>query len=220
MVDPVSGDSRYLALTTYRRDGRPVTTPVWAAPLAGHLYVVTAKSTGKARRVSATSRVRFAPCNVNGRRILGEWQEGTAAIVLDQTRRDEALALLQRKYGWQMLLARLVFRLRGVYHDRAVLELTLERDALMTLASLMQGPLPLTAPLVLNPLMAKLVEAAAFAAGYLGGGATGYQKVALEANLNSRRTCWPRSGSRSCWPSSARRWRSRARAARPSGGPG
>jgi 2-methylisocitrate lyase-like PEP mutase family enzyme len=46
------------------------------------------------------------------------------------------------------------------------------------------GPLPVTAPLVLNPLMARMVEAAGFGAGYLGGGATGYQKVALEANLN------------------------------------
>src|SRR5512145_2759372 len=60
---------------------------------------------------------------------------------------------------------------------------------LMTLAALMQGPLPVTAPLVLNPLMAKLVEAAGFTAGYLGGGATGYAKVALEANLNLTEMC-------------------------------
>src|SRR2546425_1033473 len=54
---------------------------------------------------------------------------------------------------------------------------------------MLQGPVPVTAPLVLNPLMAKLVEAAGFPAGYLGGGATGYQKVALEANLNLTEMC-------------------------------
>jgi len=43
----------------------------------------------------------------------------------------------------------------------------------MSLSALMQEPLPVTAPLVLNPLMAKMVEAAGFPAGYLGGGATG-----------------------------------------------
>src|ERR671931_1738047 len=59
----------------------------------------------------------------------------------------------------------------------------------MSLRALMQRPLPVTAPLVLNPLMAKMVEAAGFAAGYLGGGATGYQKVALEANLNLTEMC-------------------------------
>jgi hypothetical protein len=39
----------------------------------------------------------------------------------------------------------------------------------MTLAALMQGPLPVTAPLVLNPLMARM--------------------VALEANLNLTEIC-------------------------------
>jgi PPOX class probable F420-dependent enzyme len=118
------GDSRYIALVTYRRDGRPVTTPVWSAPLDGKLYVVTAKSTGKARRVRATGRVRVAPCDMNGRRILGEWWEGTGRIVEDEPRRREALAALQRKYGWQLSVATLISRLRGSYRDRVVLELS------------------------------------------------------------------------------------------------
>lgn len=118
------GSARYFALTTYRRDGRPVTTPVWAATLEDKLYVVTANSTGKARRVRATGRVRFAPCNMNGRQILGPWREGTGRIVQDEARRGEALAALQRKYGWQLWLAMLVYRLRGSYGDRVVLELT------------------------------------------------------------------------------------------------
>src|ERR671929_2365682 len=53
----------------------------------------------------------------------------------------------------------------------------------------LDGPAPITAPLVLNPLMARLVEQMGFGAGYLGGGATGYQKVALEANLNLTEMC-------------------------------
>jgi 2-methylisocitrate lyase-like PEP mutase family enzyme len=59
----------------------------------------------------------------------------------------------------------------------------------MSLRALIQSPLPVTAPLVLNPLMARMVEAAGFPAGYLGGGATGYLKVALEANLNLTEMC-------------------------------
>jgi len=34
----------------------------------------------------------------------------------------------------------------------------------MSLRTLMQGPMPVTAPLVLNPLMARMAEAAGFAA--------------------------------------------------------
>ena len=118
------GDTRYIALTTYRRDGRPVTTPVWAAPLKGNLYVVTARSTGKVRRLRATDRVRFAPSNMNGRRIRGAWHEGSGRVVEDEQRRGEALAALRRKYGWQMSLAMLINRLRGLDRERVVLELT------------------------------------------------------------------------------------------------
>jgi 2-methylisocitrate lyase-like PEP mutase family enzyme len=59
----------------------------------------------------------------------------------------------------------------------------------MSLRARLHDPLPVTAPLVLNPLMARMVEAAGFPAGYLGGGATGYAKVALEANLNLTEMC-------------------------------
>ncbi|HLZ26159.1 MAG TPA: hypothetical protein VKV73_02450 [Chloroflexota bacterium] len=68
----------------------------------------------------------------------------------------------------------------------------------MSLKSLLDGPLPVTAPLVLNPLMARMVEAAGFAAGYLGGGASGYQKVALEANLNLTEMCQTATRPNSC----------------------
>jgi 2-methylisocitrate lyase-like PEP mutase family enzyme len=62
-------------------------------------------------------------------------------------------------------------------------------DTPMSLRARIEGPLPVTAPLVLNPLMARMAQAAGFDAGYLGGGATGYQKVALEANLNLTEMC-------------------------------
>lgn len=42
---------------------------------------------------------------------------------------------------------------------------------------------PVCAPLVLNPMMARLAESAGFPALYLGGGATGYSKATLEATL-------------------------------------
>jgi len=59
----------------------------------------------------------------------------------------------------------------------------------MALRTRLNDAMPITAPLVLNPLMARMVEAAGFAAGYLGGGASGYAKVSLEANLNLTEMC-------------------------------
>ena len=124
MANTTMENARYIALTTYRRDGREVTTPVWAAALDGRIYVVTSENTGKVRRVRASGRVRFAPCNANGRRILGGWQEGTGRIIQDEERRRQALAALQRKYGWQLSVATLISRLRGLERQRVVLEVS------------------------------------------------------------------------------------------------
>lgn len=49
---------------------------------------------------------------------------GTGRVVHDEALQQRALAALQRKYGWQLSLATLVYRLRGLYRDRVVLELT------------------------------------------------------------------------------------------------
>ena len=53
-----------------------------------------------------------------------------------------------------------------------------------TLRTLLTGPVPVQVPLVLNPMMAKMAEAAGFKALYLGGGSMGYLKCVTEANLN------------------------------------
>lgn len=43
------GDEKYLALTTFKRDGTPVTTPVWAAPIdEGKIGFWTSSGSGKA----------------------------------------------------------------------------------------------------------------------------------------------------------------------------
>lgn len=58
-----------------------------------------------------------------------------------------------------------------------------------TLRALLAGGAQIEAPLVLNPIMAKLAEAAGFKALYLGGGSMGYMKCVTEANLNLTEMC-------------------------------
>lgn len=69
----VLGFSTYLRLTTFRRDGRPVSTAVWPvgdrADLGGHdqhLLVTTGAETGKAKRLRHTPCVLIAPCDARG----------------------------------------------------------------------------------------------------------------------------------------------------------
>ena len=58
--------ARYALLTTYRRDGTPVSTPVGPIAHEGRLYVYTVVTSGKAKRVRRSSRVQVAPCTARG----------------------------------------------------------------------------------------------------------------------------------------------------------
>lgn len=99
--------SRYVSLTTFRRTGEPVATPVWAAPVrpgpaqedAGALIVWTSADSGKVKRLRHTSRVTVAPCDMRGR-LEGPAVEGVAEF-LDRAEWPAALAALTRRYGWQ-----------------------------------------------------------------------------------------------------------------------
>lgn len=74
--------SKYVSLTTFRRNAEPVRTPVWIAPgERDHaLYVFTGAGTGKIRRIQRNPRVELAPCTFRGR-ILGQGVSGKAFIV-------------------------------------------------------------------------------------------------------------------------------------------
>jgi 2-methylisocitrate lyase-like PEP mutase family enzyme len=58
-----------------------------------------------------------------------------------------------------------------------------------TFRELIAGGEPVIAPLVMNPLSARLAAAAGFRALYLGGGAMGYLKCGTEANLTLTEMC-------------------------------
>ena len=49
-------NAQYINLTTFRKSGVAVATPVWFAEHAGTLYVETTASTGKVKRIRHTSR--------------------------------------------------------------------------------------------------------------------------------------------------------------------
>lgn len=91
---------RYISLTTFRRDGTPVSTPVWVAGDEGALLVWTAADSWKVKRIKRDSRVRVAPCNALGK-PRGDALEGVATVLADDS---HVQALERRKYGWRMTL--------------------------------------------------------------------------------------------------------------------
>jgi PPOX class probable F420-dependent enzyme len=93
-------DARYISLTTLRRDGSLVSTPVWVASDDGRrLLVWTGASTWKVKRIRRDPRVLVAKSNYRGRE-RGPRLEGRARIVDDV----DVKKLIREKYGWQMQL--------------------------------------------------------------------------------------------------------------------
>ena len=90
--------AKYLSLTTFRKSGDPVTTPVWFAEKDGKLYIFTFPSAGKVKRIRHTARVRIAPCTINGK-ATGPESEARARIVAEEEEKRLADGTLAKKYG-------------------------------------------------------------------------------------------------------------------------
>lgn len=109
------GQGKYLSLTSYRRDGTPVATPVWFVTENGRLLVSTDTGSYKVRRIRRNPVVSIAACTASGR-LRGEPVEAQAEILPDSDgpHVDE---LMKRKYRVDRVLVlplyRALMRLRG-----------------------------------------------------------------------------------------------------------
>jgi PPOX class probable F420-dependent enzyme len=98
-----AGRRRYVSLTTFRRTGVAVATPVWIAPAGNALVVVTDAATGKAKRLRNNRAVVLRECDVRGRVRPGAVAvEAVAELVTDPAEQRPLLSALEQKYGWQL----------------------------------------------------------------------------------------------------------------------
>ena len=108
-------DGKYLSLTSFKRDGTGVTTPVWFVSDNGHLLVETDADSYKVKRIRRDAHVRIALCDARGR-PRGEPIDADARI-LAEDERQRVERLLAQKYRIDRYtiypLYRLVMRLRG-----------------------------------------------------------------------------------------------------------
>lgn len=101
---------KYLSLTTFRKSGAPVPTPVWFAENGGKLYVMTRSDSGKYKRLRNNPQVRIAPCTIRGK-VTGPDFPATARV-LPEAAWPAARHVLHKKY-W---LARLpIWSKQNVY---------------------------------------------------------------------------------------------------------
>lgn len=114
------GTAKYIALTTFRKDGTPVSTPVWLIREGDTLLVTTQGSSGKAKRIRNNSKVTVAPSTSRGK-PTGEAVSATAELV-DAAGAERITAMIARKYG---LLGKFLTR-RGDAADRVGLVIRLD----------------------------------------------------------------------------------------------
>lgn len=87
--------AKYLSITTFKRDGTAVSTPVWVAADNGSLLVHSEAKSWKVKRIRRDGHVRIAPCNVRGT-VRGDTVDAYATIDEDT---ETVEKLLARKYG-------------------------------------------------------------------------------------------------------------------------
>jgi PPOX class probable F420-dependent enzyme len=89
---------KYILLTTFRRSGEPVATPIGVAGDGGDLVVWTDRESGKVKRIRRDPTVEVQACDVRGRTTHGAAVRGKART-LDCAGSDRVRRALARKYG-------------------------------------------------------------------------------------------------------------------------
>jgi PPOX class probable F420-dependent enzyme len=92
------GHARYVSLTTFRKDGSGVATPVWLAVDGDELFIVSDADAGKIKRIRRNSRVTLTICDGRGRIARDAPLAEGVARVLDETQTRKVRALIARKY--------------------------------------------------------------------------------------------------------------------------
>jgi uncharacterized protein len=110
-------DARFVSLTTFRRSGEAVSTPVWVGRDGGALVVLTPADSGKVKRLRRDPRVEIRPCGRFGAVADGvEPVAGTAEVREHPDDVERARATIRRTYPLESRLVlgieRLVERLR------------------------------------------------------------------------------------------------------------
>ena len=94
------GGEQYLSLTTFRKSGERVSTPMWVAQDGDALIMFTPQASGKVKRLRNSPRVELRPC---GR--LGHVRDGVepvaavAEVFADNDSLERAKGMIRRKYG-------------------------------------------------------------------------------------------------------------------------
>jgi uncharacterized protein len=116
------GGEKFVSLTTFKRNGEAVATPLWVIADGGRLVFWTPAETWKVKRVRRDPRVTVVPCSRMGKVAPGaRTVSGRAQVVEDADEVNRAQGLFKRKYGFGFRVVTTVERLLRRGRERRVL---------------------------------------------------------------------------------------------------
>jgi PPOX class probable F420-dependent enzyme len=110
-IPPTIHGQKYISLTTVRKNGTKVATPVWFGEDSDKLYVMTRSTMGKVKRIRNNPLVEVAPCTMRGS-VTGDKLFAHARI-LPPEEHVHARQAINRKY-WAARLP-LIWRRTDAY---------------------------------------------------------------------------------------------------------
>lgn len=116
-LDSLHGN--HIMLTTFRKSGKAVPTPVWYGRVDDHLYAFSLASAGKVKRIRNNQHIQISACTGIGS-ITGPTMEARARI-LPKEEQIIARRALRRKhpiaFGFSELFANRLLRRKWAFLD-------------------------------------------------------------------------------------------------------
>jgi PPOX class probable F420-dependent enzyme len=114
-------DEKYMLLTTFRRDGSPVSTPVWVVGIdEATVGFWTSSGSGKAKRLAHTDRVTVQPCDARGRVKEGSAVIEATARMVSGSELDAIRERVVAKYGFQTKITKAVGTIAGIVRGKRI----------------------------------------------------------------------------------------------------
>ena len=124
----ISNRENYINLSTRKRDGSFVNTPVWFAQEGetNNYYVYSLNNSGKVKRIRNFPDVKVSTCNFSGK-LKGNWVDAKADLVDEPETTKVAYSVLRKKYGIRFRVGDFFSWIKGTYHRRQIIRFSINQ---------------------------------------------------------------------------------------------
>ncbi|PDW00619.1 PPOX class F420-dependent oxidoreductase [Candidatus Viridilinea mediisalina] len=105
---------QYINLTTFRKSGVAVPTPVWFALGNDCMYILTVDNSGKVKRIRNNPQVTMVPSDSRGRELEGTPTLQGQATIVPFDEKGPGHRTLYAKYGWMYKAFEIIWRVRRI----------------------------------------------------------------------------------------------------------